>query len=91
MIIGTNSACIEKCGDGKNYGLRSCDDGNLKNGDGCNNNILVKFTRPINLNDTNDSGLTVTVTSRDGDSKVLEWKIQSISMPSSYLYIVTTV
>jgi hypothetical protein len=55
------------------------------------NNILVKFTRPINLNDTNDSGLTVTVTSRDGDSKVLEWKIQSISMPSSYLYIVTTV
>jgi cysteine-rich repeat protein len=35
MLIGSNSACIEKCGDGENYGLHACDDGNTDNGDGC--------------------------------------------------------
>jgi cysteine-rich repeat protein len=35
MIVGSNSACIETCGDGKNYGLHACDDGNTKDGDGC--------------------------------------------------------
>lgn len=37
MIIGSSGACVEVCGDGKNFGLLQCDDGNLVNGDGCSN------------------------------------------------------
>ena len=28
MIKGSSGACIETCGDGKNFGLLHCDDGN---------------------------------------------------------------
>jgi cysteine-rich repeat protein len=35
MIIGSSGACVEICGDSKNFGLLECDDGNLVNGDGC--------------------------------------------------------
>lgn len=34
--------CVEICGDGKNFGLLQCDDGNLVNGDGCDNTCAVE-------------------------------------------------
>jgi cysteine-rich repeat protein len=40
MIVGSSGACLETCGDGKNYGMHMCDDGNLKNGDGCSSSCL---------------------------------------------------
>jgi cysteine-rich repeat protein len=42
MMVGTSGGCIETCGDGKNFGLNVCDDGNLNNGDGCNNQCLIE-------------------------------------------------
>ena len=36
MIVGATGGCIEKCGDGRNYGITVvCDDGNNADGDGC--------------------------------------------------------
>ncbi len=35
-------ACVEVCGDGKNMGLVECDDGNRKNGDGCNSACQIE-------------------------------------------------
>lgn len=34
--------CIEICGDGFNFGMYECDDGNLANGDGCNSKCLIE-------------------------------------------------
>jgi cysteine-rich repeat protein len=42
MIVGSSGACIEKCGDGNNFGMNMCDDGNLKSGDGCSKECLVE-------------------------------------------------
>jgi cysteine-rich repeat protein len=42
MQTGSDGSCIENCGDGKNYGLHQCDDGNNNNGDGCNSKCLVE-------------------------------------------------
>ena len=38
--VGTDAAgvellCDEVCGDGKDYGINECEDGNPTNGDGC--------------------------------------------------------
>jgi cysteine-rich repeat protein len=35
MVLGSSGECVEKCGDGLNFGLLQCDDGNLAAGDGC--------------------------------------------------------
>jgi len=42
MIVGTSGKCLETCGDGKNFGLNMCDDGNLKSGDGCSANCITE-------------------------------------------------
>jgi cysteine-rich repeat protein len=42
LMTGTSGDCIEKCGDGKNFGFNSCDDGNNNNGDGCSSNCFVE-------------------------------------------------
>lgn len=34
--------CIEICGDGFNFGMVQCDDGNLVNGDGCNSKCFIE-------------------------------------------------
>lgn len=34
--------CIEICGDGFNYGLNPCDDGNTQDGDGCSSTCKVE-------------------------------------------------
>jgi cysteine-rich repeat protein len=34
--------CIEICGDGFNFGMVQCDDGNLVNGDGCDSKCFVE-------------------------------------------------
>lgn len=35
MLLGSSGECVEVCGDGLNFGLVQCDDGNLISGDGC--------------------------------------------------------
>ena len=42
MYLGTSGECVEKCGDGFNYGLNECDDGNTLNGDGCSSTCAVE-------------------------------------------------
>lgn len=42
MLVGSSGACLETCGDGKNLGFVQCDDGNLKNGDGCSSQCQVE-------------------------------------------------
>jgi cysteine-rich repeat protein len=34
--------CIEICGDGFNFGMVECDDGNLMNGDGCTSKCFIE-------------------------------------------------
>lgn len=36
------SGCVEICGDGFNFGMYECDDGNLANGDGCDSKCRVE-------------------------------------------------
>jgi len=38
----TTTECKEICGDGKNYGMYACDDGNIENGDGCDKNCQIE-------------------------------------------------
>ena len=42
MLLGSSGMCIENCGDGKNYGINQCDDGNLIDGDGCSSSCLIE-------------------------------------------------
>ena len=45
MTASTNPnyvGCVEICGDGFNFGMVQCDDGNLLNGDGCNSKCLIE-------------------------------------------------
>jgi cysteine-rich repeat protein len=35
MFYGPAGDCLERCGDGLNFGINECDDGNLDSGDGC--------------------------------------------------------
>lgn len=42
MIVGSSGKCIETCGDGKNYGMYMCDDGNQINGDGCSSSCTAE-------------------------------------------------
>lgn len=55
------------------------------------NNILIEFTRAVSMNNTNDSGLIIQIHTKDGSTKGIEWYILPISMPSSYIYIITNV
>jgi cysteine-rich repeat protein len=36
------AGCIEICGDGFNFGMYECDDGNLVNGDGCDSKCFIE-------------------------------------------------
>ncbi|CDW88903.1 UNKNOWN [Stylonychia lemnae] len=42
MIIGSSGQCVEICGDGKNFGLFDCDDGNNSDGDGCSGSCEIE-------------------------------------------------
>jgi cysteine-rich repeat protein len=42
MIVGSSGTCLENCGDGMNFGLKMCDDGNTRSGDGCSSKCLVE-------------------------------------------------
>ncbi len=42
MYYGTSGECIEVCGDGKDYGMNECEDGNTINGDGCSSTCKVE-------------------------------------------------
>ncbi len=42
MIVGSSGACIETCGDGQNFGMNMCDDGNQVDGDGCSKNCVAE-------------------------------------------------
>lgn len=42
MIVGSSGECVEVCGDGKNFGLLDCDDGNTVNGDGCSSSCEIE-------------------------------------------------
>ena len=42
MIVGSSGACLETCGDGENFGMNMCDDGNQIDGDGCNKNCVAE-------------------------------------------------
>ena len=42
MIVGSLGECLETCGDGRNYGMEMCDDGNTLSGDGCSSSCLVE-------------------------------------------------
>ena len=35
------SDCLEVCGDGFNFGINECDDGNLSDYDGCSSQCIV--------------------------------------------------
>lgn len=37
-----NGVCSEICGDGFNFGINECDDGNLISGDGCSADCVVE-------------------------------------------------
>lgn len=39
---GPGGTCIEICGDGLNLGTYECDDGNRRDGDGCDQNCKVE-------------------------------------------------
>lgn len=41
IYIREKKSCIEICGDGKNFGMYQCDDGNLVDGDGCSKTCQV--------------------------------------------------
>ena len=43
MELYSTGLCQEICGDGINLGLVQCDDGNVNNGDGCNQYCLVEY------------------------------------------------
>lgn len=34
-------SCVEVCGDGKNFGMLQCDDGNQVDGDGCSKTCQI--------------------------------------------------
>jgi len=42
-MYGADGKCIETCGDGNNWGLHVCDDGNERDGDGCSSDCLEEF------------------------------------------------
>jgi cysteine-rich repeat protein len=42
MIIGSSGDCMEICGDGFNFGLQACDDGNLVDEDGCSSSCEIE-------------------------------------------------
>ena len=42
MVIGSSGSCVEICGDGKNFGLVNCDDGNLIDDDGCSSDCEIE-------------------------------------------------
>lgn len=43
MMLGSSGECVEKCGDGLNFGLLQCDDGNSIDGDGCSRACEVEM------------------------------------------------
>jgi|LauGreDrversion4_2_1035121.scaffolds.fasta_scaffold35030_4 cysteine-rich repeat protein len=42
MIMGSSGQCNEICGDGLNFGLNECDDGNMVDGDGCSSDCAIE-------------------------------------------------
>lgn len=42
MYYGTSGDCVEICGDGLDYGMNECEDGNLVDGDGCSSECKIE-------------------------------------------------
>ena len=42
MVLGSSGQCVERCGDGLNFGMVECDDGNKIDGDGCSSNCEIE-------------------------------------------------
>jgi cysteine-rich repeat protein len=42
MVLGSSGECVENCGDGLNFGLMQCDDGNSISGDGCSSSCEIE-------------------------------------------------
>ena len=42
MYYGTSGECVEICGNGVNYGMKECDDGNTESGDGCSSVCTIE-------------------------------------------------
>lgn len=42
MVQGSSGECVERCGDGLNFGMLECDDGNNIDGDGCSSECKVE-------------------------------------------------
>ena len=40
--LNSLGSCVERCGTGVNFGQLECDDGNLKDGDGCSSRCLIE-------------------------------------------------
>lgn len=43
MVLGSSGECVEVCGDGLNFGLVQCDDGNQLDNDGCSASCEVEL------------------------------------------------
>ena len=42
-MLGSSGECVEICGDGLNFGLLECDDGNYVDGDGCSSECEIEI------------------------------------------------
>jgi len=42
MYYGTSGECLEVCGDGKDFGMNECEDGNIDDFDGCSSKCEVE-------------------------------------------------
>ena len=56
--------CVEKCGDGRNDGMRECDDGNLLDYDGCSSECTIEEGYECN---NGGAGMIDMCTERCGD------------------------
>jgi cysteine-rich repeat protein len=43
MVVGSSAECNEICGDGLNFGILECDDGNTIDGDGCSSHCKLEL------------------------------------------------
>ena len=59
--IDDDGNLTEVCGDGLNYGIFECDDGNLDDGDGCSSVCSIEPGYQCTLNSMDDSNVGINV------------------------------
>ena len=57
----------EVCGDGLNYGIFECDDGNLNDGDGCSSTCTIETGYQCSLQTINNSNVGINVCTKMGE------------------------